>query len=148
MSNRTDLMARSGDIFMACSDYPHTEGTSTAIEDYKASGLVPAGELCRLLRRQRRLSLEGALAELSREQVGPDRHFSQSTQYVLARAKPRDRLVGIAKAWPMQKRPTEHSGQRRADLAWTFGDVASEFRTGRRAAVCCPVCGRNLDKFR
>jgi predicted TIM-barrel fold metal-dependent hydrolase len=35
------LMARSGDIFMACSDYPHTEGTSTAIEDYTASGLVP-----------------------------------------------------------------------------------------------------------
>ena len=32
------LMARSGDIFMACSDYPHTEGTFTAIEDYKASG--------------------------------------------------------------------------------------------------------------
>jgi hypothetical protein len=35
------LTARSGDIFMACSDYPHTEGTFTAIEDYKASGLVP-----------------------------------------------------------------------------------------------------------
>jgi predicted TIM-barrel fold metal-dependent hydrolase len=35
------LMAGSGDIFMACSDYPHTEGTFTAIEDYSATGLVP-----------------------------------------------------------------------------------------------------------
>ena len=35
------LMTHSGDIFMACSDYPHTEGTSTAIEDYRASGLEP-----------------------------------------------------------------------------------------------------------
>jgi predicted TIM-barrel fold metal-dependent hydrolase len=35
------LMERSGDIFMACSDYPHTEGTMTAIEDYSATGLVP-----------------------------------------------------------------------------------------------------------
>jgi hypothetical protein len=34
-------MANSGDIFMACSDYPHTEGTLTAIEDYIAAGLVP-----------------------------------------------------------------------------------------------------------
>ncbi len=34
------LAARVGDIFMACSDYPHTEGTSTAIEDYAASGLT------------------------------------------------------------------------------------------------------------
>ncbi len=34
------LAARAGDIFMACSDYPHTEGTSTAIEDYAASGLT------------------------------------------------------------------------------------------------------------
>ncbi len=35
------LMAQSGDIFMACSDYPHTEGTLTPVEDYKANGLVP-----------------------------------------------------------------------------------------------------------
>ncbi len=35
------LMASSGDIFMACSDYPHTEGTSTAIDDYAGAGLVP-----------------------------------------------------------------------------------------------------------
>ena len=62
------LMARSGDIFMACSDYPHTEGTCTAIEDYKASGLVPEESSAQFLRRQRRLSLEGTLAELSSEQ--------------------------------------------------------------------------------
>jgi predicted TIM-barrel fold metal-dependent hydrolase len=35
------LMAASGDLFMACSDYPHTEGTLTAIEDYAAVGLAP-----------------------------------------------------------------------------------------------------------
>ena len=35
------LIAHSGDIFMACSDYPHTEGTLSAIDDYAASGLVP-----------------------------------------------------------------------------------------------------------
>jgi hypothetical protein len=35
------LMRASGDIFMACSDYPHTEGTKTAIEDYGAVGLQP-----------------------------------------------------------------------------------------------------------
>jgi hypothetical protein len=38
------LTAFSGDIFMACSDYPHTEGTFTALEDYKASGLAPDQE--------------------------------------------------------------------------------------------------------
>jgi predicted TIM-barrel fold metal-dependent hydrolase len=36
-----DLMTASGDLFMACSDYPHTEGTLTAIEDYAAVGLTP-----------------------------------------------------------------------------------------------------------
>jgi predicted TIM-barrel fold metal-dependent hydrolase len=35
------LMRASGDIFMACSDYPHTEGTNTAIEDYGSVGLLP-----------------------------------------------------------------------------------------------------------
>ncbi|MGH9016811.1 MAG: amidohydrolase family protein [Acidimicrobiales bacterium] len=35
------LMRGSGDIFMACSDYPHTEGTATALDDYAATGLVP-----------------------------------------------------------------------------------------------------------
>jgi predicted TIM-barrel fold metal-dependent hydrolase len=35
------LTAHAGDIFMACSDYPHTEGTLNAIDDYAASGLVP-----------------------------------------------------------------------------------------------------------
>ena len=41
------LTAFSGDIFMACSDYPHTEGTFDALEDYKASGLVPDEETTR-----------------------------------------------------------------------------------------------------
>ena len=35
------LIRSSGDIFMACSDYPHTEGTLTAIDDYAGTGLVP-----------------------------------------------------------------------------------------------------------
>jgi predicted TIM-barrel fold metal-dependent hydrolase len=35
------LMARAGDIFMACSDYPHTEGTSTPLEDYRSAGADP-----------------------------------------------------------------------------------------------------------
>ncbi len=35
------LIAYAGDIFMACSDYPHTEGSATALEDYAAGGLVP-----------------------------------------------------------------------------------------------------------
>jgi predicted TIM-barrel fold metal-dependent hydrolase len=34
------LIRASGDIFMACSDYPHTEGTQTALEDYAAAGLA------------------------------------------------------------------------------------------------------------
>lgn len=33
------LAARSGDIFMACSDYPHTEGTATPLDDYRAVGV-------------------------------------------------------------------------------------------------------------
>jgi len=35
------LVAGAGDIFMACSDYPHTEGTATAMADYAAVGLEP-----------------------------------------------------------------------------------------------------------
>jgi len=35
------LMAHAGDVFMACSDYPHTEGTTDALHDYEATGLVP-----------------------------------------------------------------------------------------------------------
>jgi predicted TIM-barrel fold metal-dependent hydrolase len=38
------LIAGAGDIFMACSDYPHTEGTATAIEDYAAMGLNPSDD--------------------------------------------------------------------------------------------------------
>jgi len=36
------LMQRSGDLFMACSDYPHTEGTDTPFADYAAVGVEPA----------------------------------------------------------------------------------------------------------
>jgi predicted TIM-barrel fold metal-dependent hydrolase len=35
------LMKQAGDMFMACSDYPHTEGTATAVEDYRRTGLEP-----------------------------------------------------------------------------------------------------------
>ncbi|HML01364.1 MAG TPA: amidohydrolase family protein [Acidimicrobiales bacterium] len=38
------LIKASGDIFMACSDYPHTEGTYSAIQDYEATGLAPSEE--------------------------------------------------------------------------------------------------------
>lgn len=38
------LMAGAGDIFMACSDYPHTEGTATPVQDYAAVGMEPGGE--------------------------------------------------------------------------------------------------------
>jgi predicted TIM-barrel fold metal-dependent hydrolase len=41
------LMAGAGDIFMACSDYPHTEGTDKAIEEYAQGGLVPDGDTAR-----------------------------------------------------------------------------------------------------
>ena len=35
------LTARAGDLFMACSDYPHGEGTATPVEDYARVGLTP-----------------------------------------------------------------------------------------------------------
>jgi hypothetical protein len=40
---RPDLLAsQSGDLFMACSDYPHSEGTATPVDDYRdaSSGAV------------------------------------------------------------------------------------------------------------
>jgi predicted TIM-barrel fold metal-dependent hydrolase len=36
------LAAKSGDLFMACSDYPHSEGTASPLPDYRASGCDPA----------------------------------------------------------------------------------------------------------
>jgi len=40
---RADFLTKaSGDIFMACSDYPHTEGTDSPVSDYEAAGLSPA----------------------------------------------------------------------------------------------------------
>ena len=35
------LAAKSGDLFMCCSDYPHSEGTATPIEDYARQGCSP-----------------------------------------------------------------------------------------------------------
>jgi hypothetical protein len=39
----TRLAAKSGDLFMCCSDYPHSEGTATPVEDYARAGGVPEG---------------------------------------------------------------------------------------------------------
>jgi hypothetical protein len=44
---RPDLLAsQSGDLFMACSDYPHSEGTATPVDDYRdaSSGAVVPGK--------------------------------------------------------------------------------------------------------
>ena len=32
------LTAKAGDLFMCCSDYPHSEGTATPLEDYARGG--------------------------------------------------------------------------------------------------------------
>ena len=38
------LTARAGDLFMCCSDYPHSEGTATPVEDYARIGGSPDGD--------------------------------------------------------------------------------------------------------
>jgi predicted TIM-barrel fold metal-dependent hydrolase len=35
------LTAKSADLYMCCSDFPHSEGTATPVEDYARSGCVP-----------------------------------------------------------------------------------------------------------
>jgi predicted TIM-barrel fold metal-dependent hydrolase len=35
------LIAKSGDIYMCCSDYPHSEGTATPLADYARAGCEP-----------------------------------------------------------------------------------------------------------
>ena len=35
------LTAKSGDLYMCCSDYPHSEGTATPLEDYERGGCAP-----------------------------------------------------------------------------------------------------------
>jgi len=35
------LTAKSGDLFMCCSDFPHSEGTATPLEDYSRIGCLP-----------------------------------------------------------------------------------------------------------
>ncbi len=37
------LTAKADDIFMCCSDYPHSEGTATPVEDYERAGSTPSG---------------------------------------------------------------------------------------------------------
>jgi predicted TIM-barrel fold metal-dependent hydrolase len=36
------LTAKSGDLFMFCSDFPHSEGTATPVDDYARVGCLPA----------------------------------------------------------------------------------------------------------
>jgi hypothetical protein len=36
------LTARSGDLFMCCSDFPHSEGTASPLPDYERVGSIPA----------------------------------------------------------------------------------------------------------
>ena len=35
------LSTRGGDLFMCCSDYPHSEGTATLVTDYAVAGCDP-----------------------------------------------------------------------------------------------------------
>ncbi|HJR24932.1 MAG TPA: hypothetical protein VJ804_05630 [Acidimicrobiales bacterium] len=35
------LTRKSGDLYMACSDYPHSEGTATPVDDYRRAGCEP-----------------------------------------------------------------------------------------------------------
>ena len=36
------LTRKSGDLYMCCSDFPHSEGTATPVADYRAAGCEPA----------------------------------------------------------------------------------------------------------
>jgi hypothetical protein len=40
----TRLMGQSGDLFMACSDYPHSEGTNTILQDYEQQRCDPTDQ--------------------------------------------------------------------------------------------------------
>jgi hypothetical protein len=35
------LAAKSDDLYMCCSDYPHSEGTATPVDDYERAGCAP-----------------------------------------------------------------------------------------------------------
>jgi hypothetical protein len=35
------LTEKTGDVFMFCSDYPHSEGTATPVADYERMGCTP-----------------------------------------------------------------------------------------------------------
>ena len=48
------LIRQTGDLYMCCSDYPHSEGTSTPLEDYtRQRGPAPPGGRARAVPRQR-----------------------------------------------------------------------------------------------
>lgn len=47
------LAAKSGDLFMFCSDFPHSEGTATPVDDYARAGCTP-GEAPGLFERNAR----------------------------------------------------------------------------------------------
>jgi predicted TIM-barrel fold metal-dependent hydrolase len=38
------LTAQAGDVFMCCSDYPHSEGTTTPLADYRVAGCSPEAQ--------------------------------------------------------------------------------------------------------
>ena len=38
------LTAKTGDVFMCCSDYPHSEGTASPILDYEKMRCTPDAE--------------------------------------------------------------------------------------------------------
>ncbi|HUI04118.1 MAG TPA: hypothetical protein VLZ77_11295 [Acidimicrobiales bacterium] len=38
------LAAKSDDLYMCCSDFPHSEGTATPLQDYERAGCVPGGD--------------------------------------------------------------------------------------------------------
>jgi hypothetical protein len=38
------LTARAGDLFMCCSDYPHSEGTASPLADYATLGSEPGAD--------------------------------------------------------------------------------------------------------
>jgi hypothetical protein len=39
------LSRKTGDVFMCCSDYPHSEGTDSPLDDYRQAGCAPDEQL-------------------------------------------------------------------------------------------------------
>jgi hypothetical protein len=38
------LTRKTGDVFMCCSDYPHSEGTNSPLDDYRRAGCDPSNQ--------------------------------------------------------------------------------------------------------